>query len=99
MNGPYTNIVATIDDMDSVTSLKESTVIPRFTVLLGGKQKCTVNRVKFNTCSIIKHDIGEPKEARYIEGHGKSGPVNRGFTVHLLTNLFNRMNFLPTSAG
>ena len=24
-------------------------------------------------CSIVKHDIGGKKEARYSEGHGKSG--------------------------
>ena len=52
---------------------------PRFTVLLGGNQKCTVNRGhgksgEVNTCSIVKHDIGEHKEACYIEGRGKSGP-------------------------
>ena len=33
----------------------------------------TVNRGKVNTCSIVKHDIGGTQEARYIEGHGKSG--------------------------
>ena len=38
----------------------------------------TVNWGKFNTCSIVKHDIGEHKEARYIEGHGKSGPGKSG---------------------
>ena len=43
-----------------------TTVIPRFTVLLGGKQKCTVNRGKVNTCSIVKHDIGGTKKRRVI---------------------------------
>ena len=38
----------------------------------------TVNRGKVNPCSIVKHDIGEHKEARYIEGHGKSGPGKSG---------------------
>ena len=38
----------------------------------------TVNRGKVNTCSIVKHDIGEQKKARYIEGHGKSGPGKSG---------------------
>ena len=59
-------------------------------MLPGGKQKCTVNRGngksgEVNTWySIVKHDIisGEHNEARYIEGHGKSSPVNRGITVH-----------------
>ena len=26
----------------------------------------------------LKHDIGEHKEARYIKGHGKSGPGKSG---------------------
>ena len=32
-----------------------------------------------NSCSTVKHDIsGEHKEARYIEGYGKSGPGKSG---------------------
>ena len=45
-------------------------------MLLGGKQKYTVNHV-YTYCIIVKHDIGgtqKSKEARYIEGRGKSGP-------------------------
>ena len=44
---------------------------------IGESKKCTVNRGKVNTCSIVKHDIRgtqKHKEARYIEGHGKLGP-------------------------
>ena len=31
-----------------------------------------------NTCSIVKHDIGGHKEARYIEWHGKPGAGKSG---------------------
>ena len=34
-----------------------------------------------NTCSIVKHDIGGNKEARYIEGHGKSGHGKSGEVI------------------
>ena len=45
-----------------------NTVISRFTVLLGGKQKCTVNRGKVNTCSIVEHDIGGTQRGTLYRG-------------------------------
>ena len=46
------------------------TVIPRFTVLLGGKKKCTVNRVhgKSGESSIVKHDIGGTQKGTLYRG-------------------------------
>ena len=65
--------------MNSKTPIYCGTVIPRFNALLSGKLKFmvnrgTVNRGKVNTCSIVKHDNEEHKEAHYIERHGKLGP-------------------------
>ena len=50
-----------------------TTVIPRFTVLFGGKRKCTVYRGhgksgEVNTCSIVKHDIGVTQRGKLYRG-------------------------------
>ena len=50
-----------------------NTVISRFTVLLGGKQKCTVNRGhgklgEVDTCSIVKQDIGRTQRGMLYRG-------------------------------
>ena len=62
------------------------TVIPRITVLLGGRQKCTVNRGhgksgEVDTCSVVKHDIGGTQRGTLYRDTINRGPVNRGITV------------------